>query len=362
MSARADVCTDRPASYPVAMPRGRERSQPSTGAAPSAPTSVPGEHRLLALQAKAGNAAVCAHVAQRVKSLVVQRDAADIAAGRRDAAEGRPKAGTPRTGPALADYERGFAAGLDERLRTALDRHDWPTAAVVLNAFNVDDILARIAPLPVRSLVAIEGAANRHPRLGGDAQVGQLIHDVVAATVPGAYPPPRVFPNNFGDRMGPVGGVVIGAATGIWALRLAAPLLAGCWRTIAIRVGMARALLEGDRRDAQLMEMQLGRLIERLMNGPGGRVLVTYQTQAPAADVELYLTQQGSQYAQAVAAGRNLYQVRIPEQLYQILLRRGEIVVRTGSMGGQVGDDIRISEGAMTFLSRYFRQIPLGGP
>ncbi|MFS8105065.1 hypothetical protein LFM09_48995 [Lentzea alba] len=340
------------------MPRSRQQSKSSTGATAATPTG-PGEHRLLSLQAQAGNAAVCAHVAQR---LVVQRDTADVAAGRRDAVEGRPKGGAPRAGAAMADYNRGFAEGLDERLRDALSRRDWPTAALVLNAFNVDDIIGRIARVPVQDLMEIERAAFDHPRLSRHAQVGQVIHDMVEATVPGAYPGPQVFPNNFGDRLGPVGGAVIAAAGGVLALRLAAPLLAGWWRTIAIRVGMTRALMEGDREHTRLMRMELGRLIERLMNGPGGRVLVTYQTDTPAAGVELYLTQQGSQYAQAVAAGRNLYQLRIPEQLYQILVSRGEIVVRTGSMAGQVGDDIRISPGAMAFLSQYFRQIPLGGP
>jgi hypothetical protein len=87
---------------------------------------------------------------------------------------------------------------------------------------------------------------------------------------------------------------------------------------------------------------------------------VTYQSASPAADRELYLTSQsGQQYAQALAQGRNLYMLRIPERLYQVLLQRQLIETRQGSMYGQIGEDIRISPGAMQFLSQHFKQVPL---
>jgi Putative peptidoglycan binding domain len=53
--------------------------------------------------------------------------------------------------------------------------------------------------------------------------------------------PSCVFPNCFGDRLGPVGGVVIGAIAGGIALRLAAPLIVGAWRWIRIAAGVSGA-------------------------------------------------------------------------------------------------------------------------
>lgn len=293
---------------------------------------------------------------------VVQRDddSDGYRHGFRDAEKGREKNPGPRIGDGIVQYNEGYAKGLDARLKVALDEPNWRMAAEVLNAFNVDDILARIAVKDEGVLLHIEQGAWENPRVGKNAQVAQVIHDVVAAVHPGAYYSGPVFPNNFGDKLGGVGGVVVGIAAGIFAAQLAAPLLAGFWRQIALTAGMARVAAEADKEDAQLAEMEIGAVINRLMNAGGGRVLVTYQSAAPAADRELYLTTEaGAQYAEAVAQGRNLYQLRIPERLFQLLQQRQLIELRQGSMGNQVGEDIRISAGAMQFLSKYIKEIPL---
>ena len=248
----------------------------------------------------------------------------------------------------------------------AAPQHDWQTAnsywqdaAEFLNGFNADDILYRIFQLSVGDLLAIEMGAKLNPRVGSNAQVALVVHEVVSSIDPDAYRIP-VFPNNFGDKLGGVGAMAVGLAAGVLAAKLAAPLLIGYWRQIVITSGMAKIAAETEQEDAQLAEMNLSAAVSRLMNLAGGRVLVTYQTVAPAADRELYLTtEEGSQYAEAVAQGRNLYMLRIPDRLFQLLQDRHLIEVRQGAMGSQVGDDIRIAAGAMQFLSKHFKQIPL---
>jgi hypothetical protein len=276
------------------------------------------------------------------------------------------KAATPELTPPTPPSLRQDAppdpkiASLDAGIKTARAHQDWQTVAELLNAFNTDDILARIAPLSEQELLNIESGAIRNPRVGYNAQIRQLIHDVISSVDPEVYGSPAPFPHNFGDKLGGVGGVVVAAAGGMLALRLAAPLLAGFWRQIQIYAGMTKIAAEADKEDAELARQEVGVVIDRLMNAGGGRVLVTYQTMSPAADKELYLTtEQGAQYAEAVAQGRNLYQLRIPERLFQVLQQRGLIEVRQGSMGNQVGDDIRIAAGAMQYLSKYIRQIPI---
>jgi hypothetical protein len=254
---------------------------------------------------------------------------------------------------------------LDRVYKAAVQRGDWQTAAEKLNAFNADDILARLAPLSEAVLLSLEMGAWRNPRVGRKAQVAEIIHDVVSSIDPDAYKTHGpVFPYNFGDRLGPVGGAVVAAAGGLLALRLAAPLLAGYWRQIRITVGMAKVASEADKEDTELLKQEVGTVIERLMKSEGPqRVLVTYQTMTPAQDKVLYTTtQEGAQYAEAVAQGRNLYMLRIPERLYDILIQRNLIQVRQGSMGSQVGDDIRIAPGAMQFLSKYFSEVSTGSP
>lgn len=292
--------------------------------------------------------------------MVQREDSEDFKVGFDDGAKGRPKLGVPRAGEALADYDRGYAKGLDDRLDKARQVSNWQVIAEVLNAFNIDDIFARIANMSGLDLTKVEEGAWQNPKVGKDSQIAHTVHDVIAALDPTYYAPGAVFPNNFGDNLGPVGGAVIAAAGGLLALRLAIPLLAGYWRTIQISLGMAKVAAEVDKEDAELAEMEVGAAVERLMNGPGGRILVSYQSAAPAADRELYLTtREGVQYAEAVSAGRNLYQLRIPDRLFSLLEQRQLIEVRQGSMGNQVGDDIRISAGAMEFLAKYIKEVPL---
>ncbi|MFG3055402.1 DUF4157 domain-containing protein [Kitasatospora sp. NPDC048239] len=262
--------------------------------------------------------------------------------------------------PGMDDYNRGYVKGLDARLRDADSKKNWRVVAEVLNAFNTDDILARLTQRSVQDLMAIEGGAWDNTRVGKNSQIALLTHDLVAAVHPQAYSPGEVFPNNFGDKLGGVGAVVVGAAVGALALRLAAPLLMNYWRQITLGSGLAKIAAESEKEEAEIAGMDLEAAVQRLMNDPGGRILVTYQSGSPAADRELYLTsQEGAQYAEAVAQGRNLYQLRIPERMFQLLERRQLVEVRQGSMGNQVGVDIRISEGAMRFLSRYIKQIPI---
>lgn len=270
----------------------------------------------------------------------------------------------PTLTPPLPNLVRQDAkvVALDAEIKRARGRQDWPTVAELLNAFNTDDILARIAPLSEEELLHIEAGAYRNPRVGRNAQIAQLIHDLISSTDPEAYGSPAPFPHGFGDKLGGVGGVVVAAAGGMLAVRLAVPLLANFWRQIQITAGMTKIAAEADKEDAELARQEIGVVIDRLMNAAGGRVLVTYQSMSPAADRELYLTtKQGEQYAEAVAQGRNLYQLRIPERLFQVLQQRGLLELRQGSMGNQVGDDIRISAGAMQYLSKYVRQIPIKG-
>lgn len=274
------------------------------------------------------------------------------------------KVAAPTLTPPPPDLFRQDAkvVALDAEIKKARGRQDWSTVAELLNAFNTDDILVRIAPLSEEELLHIEAGAFKNPRVGRNAQIAQIIHDLISSTDPEAYGSPAPFPHNFGDKLGGVGGVVVAAAGGMLAARLAAPLLANFWRQIQITAGMTKIAAEADKEDAELARQEIGVVINRLMNAGGGRVLVTYQSTSPAADRELYLTtKQGAQYAQAVAEGRNLYQLRIPERLFQILQQRGQIEVRQGSMGNEVGTDIRISAGAMQFLSKYIRQIPTKG-
>ena len=241
----------------------------------------------------------------------------------------------PAPEPSPLDPDALRVAALDEAYRSALAKRDWRTAAEHLNAFNADDILARLTPLTEQDLLNLEDGAWQNPRVGGKAQVAVIIHGVVSAIDPTAYSPTAVFPNNFGDNLGPVGGAVIMAAGGLLALRLAMPLLAGYWRQIQISAGMAKIASEVDKEDAALAEQEIGTVIEKLMNSGGSqRVLVTYQSMSPVLDKELYLTtEKGAQYAEAVAQGRNLYMLRIPERLYQLLIERQLLEVPAGSDG-----------------------------
>ncbi len=326
--------------------------------------------------------------------LIIQRDvnSDEFQRGYEDALMG----GEPFPGPliddALTDYNEGYSRGrhefgtksstsavkegqpkqptdsnaakvisLDNSYQSALKNSNWEAAAEFLNAFNADDILARLARLTEDDLLKLEHGGWRNPRVGGKAQVVEIIHGIVSSIDPGVYSPSTVFPNNFGDKLGPVGGAVVAAAGGYLAVRLAMPLIAGFWRQIQITLGMAKIASEANKEEVELAEQEIGAVIERLMNTGGQqRVLVTYQSMTPALDRELYLTtQEGAQYAEAVSQGRNLYMVRIPERLFQILVERQLIEVRQGSMGDQVGDDIRIAAGAMEFLSKYFSKVPL---
>lgn len=327
-------------------------------------------------------------------SPVIQRDANsnEFKRGYEDGLKGDDPNAGPLIDDALTDYNEGYAKGhyefghktstastdpgkpkqpvdaeaarvaaLEASYQSALTKGNWAAAAEFLNAFNADDILARLAVLSVSNLLSLEHGGWTNPRVGRKAQVVLIIHEVVSSIDPDAYGSPAVFPNNFGDKLGPVGGVVIGALGGLLALRMAAPLLLGYWRQIQITAGMAKIAAEADKEDAELAKQEVGTVIERLINTGGSqRVLVTYQSMTPALDRELYLTtQEGVQYAEAVSQGRNLYMIRIPERLFQILMDRQLIEVRQGSMGSQVGDDIRIAAGAMQFLSKHFQQIPL---
>jgi hypothetical protein len=293
--------------------------------------------------------------------VVVQRDdSIDFKTGFNDGNTGQPKGGIPRIGGALDEYNAGYVKGLDERLKRAKADKDWQGIAEVLNAFNIDDIFGRIAGMPLGDLLQIEDGAWRNPKVGKNSQIAQTTHDVVKSIEPAAYSSGAVFPNNFGDKLGGVGGVVIGALAGALALRMAAPLLVGYWRQIQLGAAMSKAAAEADKEDAAYAEMKLGEAVQKLMGQSGGRMLVTYQSAAPAADMDLYATTaEEIQYADAVAVGRNLYQLRIPERLFQLLTDRGLITVRQGAMYGEVGSDVRIAKGAMEFLAPYARQIPV---
>lgn len=310
------------------------------------------------LQRVAGNRAVSSLVSQRADAGKPPPESEKYREGYEHGSTGRQK--TVVIGPEATNYDRGYADGLDARLRDADGRKDWQAVAEVLNAFNIDDILARLAKRSVDNLMEIENGAWRNPRVGKNSQIALITHDLVAAVYPQAYSPGAMFPNNFGDRLGGVGGLVVAAAGGVLAARLAAPLLINYWRQITLTSGMAKIAAEAEKEEAEVAAMDLEAAVHRLMSGPGGRILVTYQSSSPAADRELYLTtEKGAQYAEAVAQGRNLYQLRIPERLYQLLQQRQLIEVRQGSMGNQVGPDIRISAGAMKFLSQYIKEIPL---
>ena len=265
---------------------------------------------------------------------------------------------------AAAEKQAAWIADLNARLDEALKPpQNWQAAAEALNAFNTDDMLGQIGSrkLSEAALLSIEMGAWQNKRVGGNSAVAKLTHDVVKSIDPEAYAPGNVFPNNFGDKLGGVGAVVIGAAAGLWTVRLAAPLIAGAWRQIVIASGMAKIAAETEKEEAELAEMELGEAVKRLMaTDSGGRVFVTYQSMSPVADKELYLTtEEGAQYAEAVMEGRNLYQLRIPERLFQLLQDRNLIEVRQGAMGNQVGVDVLIGKGAMQFLAQYVKQIPL---
>ncbi|WP_190987551.1 hypothetical protein [Pseudarthrobacter sulfonivorans] len=344
-----------------------------TQASAAAGDSLPANGRLgsvLGLQSTAGNRATIAylhHLPSRTvqrssdRPVVVQRDdSIDYKAGFTDGSTGQQKNGIPRIDEALNDYNRGYVKGLDERLKRAKETKDWQVIAEVLNAFNIDDIFGRIAGMAPDDLLQIEDGAWRNPRVGKNSQIAQTTHDVVKSIDPAVYSSGAVFPNSFGDKLGGVGGVVIGALAGALALRMAAPLLVGYWRQIQLGAAMSKAAAEADKEDAAYAEMKLGEAVGKLMGQSGGRMLVTYQSAAPAADMDLYVTTaEEVQYADAVAAGRNLYQLRVPERLFQLLQDRGLITIRQGSMGDQVGSDIRIARGAMEFLAPYARQIPI---
>jgi hypothetical protein len=325
-----------------------------SGGSPEARHSqAPTPHPEFALRGTIGNQAVL-----RVQRQETATESEEFKKGYSDGSTGQQKQLAAR--PGLDDYNRGYVKGLDARLKDADDKKDWGVIAEVLNAFNTDDILSRLARRTVEDLMKIENGAWNNPRVGKNSQIALLTHDLVAAVYPEAYSPGSVFPNNFGDNLGGVGGVVIAAAAGLLAVRLAAPLIMGYWRQITLTSGMAKIAAEAEKEEAELAGMELEAAVARLMNGPGGRVLVTYQTMEPAADRELYMTtEQGAQYAEAVAQGRNLYQLRIPDRLFQLLEQRQLLEVRQGSMGNQVGSDIRISAGAMRFLSRYVKEIPI---
>lgn len=323
---------------------------------------------VLGLQRAAGNRATAAYLTrlaprtvQRSNGPVVQReDSADLRTGFDHGSSGQPKRGIPRIGDALDEYNSGYVKGLDDRLARARAAKDWLVVAEVLNAFNLDDIFGRIAGMPLGDLLQIEDGAWRNPKVGKSSQIAQTTHAVVSSVEPLAYSSGAVFPNNFGDKLGGVGGVVIGALAGALALRMALPLLAGFWRQIQLGAAMTKVAAEADKEDAAYAEMKLGEAVQKLMGQSGGRMLVTYQSAAPAADMDLYATTaEEIQYADALAAGRNLYQLRVPERLFQLLTERGLITVRQGAMYDQVGADIRIAKGAMQFLAPYARQIPV---
>src|SRR5206468_9855205 len=141
-------------------------------------------------------------------------------------------------------------------IKTARERRDWQTVAELLNAFNTDDIFARIAHLSEQELLNIESGAIRNPRVGRNAQIAQLIHDVISSTDPQAYGSPTVFPHNFGDKLGGVGGVVVAAAGGLLAARLAVPLLAGFWRQIRITAGLKKIAADPGKEDAELARQE----------------------------------------------------------------------------------------------------------
>ena len=100
--------------------------------------------------------------------------------------------------------------------------------------------------------------------------------------------PSCVFPNCFGDRLGPVGGVVIGAIAGGLALRLAAPLIVGAWRWIRIAAGVSGATAAANQDKIAMEAEELETLVPRLMNSGGPqRVLMTFQSTAPEAGRDL---------------------------------------------------------------------------
>ncbi|MFJ8470271.1 hypothetical protein [Streptomyces swartbergensis] len=141
---------------------------------------------------------------------------------------------------------------------------DRQIVAEVLNAFNIDDILARLAKRSVDNLMEIENGAWRNPRVGKNSQIALVTHDLVAAVYPQAYSPGAVFPNNFGDRLGGVGGLVVAAAGGVLAVRLAAPLLINYWRQITLTSGMAKIAAEAEMEEAEVAAMDLEAAVHRL--------------------------------------------------------------------------------------------------
>ncbi len=72
------------------------------------------------------------------------------------------------------DDEAERVRKLNEDYEQAVAKSDWPAAAELLNAFNRDDILARLKKLPHGKSAAVYSGATENPKVGPDALVAQL--------------------------------------------------------------------------------------------------------------------------------------------------------------------------------------------
>lgn len=347
---------------------------------------------ILFLQRHAGNAAVARMVAGRVPPRAPGR-----ALMRREIGEGatgaRPDAVAGDTGPGVKLLQRWLGVRetgvFDAATRAAVDQFQrqqgWePSGVGPMTWAALENHIGEPGARPglnygdrgpaVRFLQALLGVKQTSvfdtaTRLVVDAfqreqgwepsGVGPLTWAVLEREA--GLSPPCAFPNCFGDRLGPVGGVVIGAIGGGVALRLAAPLIVGAWRWIRIAATVSGATAAANQDKIAMEAEELETLVPRLMNSGGPqRVLMTYQSSAPEAGRDLYLTSKETlTYAQAVAQGRNLYELSMPDQLFQELVRRGLIGSAQGSMYGQVGDDYRIGGELMKLLAKYVKEVPL---
>ncbi len=94
---------------------------------------------------------------------------------------------TTRVQRQAAATEPMSPADLDNEYQTAVQAGDWQAAAEWLNAFNYEDIQARLAPLMQEQVTNLHQGAASNPRVGPQSQVAQLTEPV---TPPASFPPP----------------------------------------------------------------------------------------------------------------------------------------------------------------------------